>query len=51
MPTISGKHGLRVVLFSRAAGDAIGGLGGAFAGFLICKVAFNDKGLSNVRKV
>ena len=38
-------------LFRGSTGDAIGGLTGVFAGFLIGGVAFNDKSLSDVREV
>lgn len=51
MAAVGVENALWVGLLRGSAGDAIGEFTGAFAGFLICAVAFNDKSLSNVGKV
>ena len=44
-------HILGIGLLRRLAGDAIGGLTGAFAGLFMDAVPFDDKSLSNVREI
>lgn len=51
MAAVGGENALWVGLLRGSAGDAIGEFTGAFAGFFVCAVAFNDKSLSNVGEV
>jgi len=51
MAAIGGEDSLRVGLFGASASNTMGDLGGAFAGLLIDAVTFDDKSLSNMRKV
>lgn len=51
VPAVCGKDATRVGLFRRSAGDAIGDFTGVFTGFFIYGLSFDDKGLSDVRKV
>ncbi len=48
---VGGKYALRISLFRRSAGNAIGDFTGILTGFLICGLALYEKGLSNVREV
>jgi len=47
---VGGEHALRVSLFRWTAGDTIGDFTGVFIGLLICGLALDEKGLSDVRK-
>jgi hypothetical protein len=49
--TVDGKHTLRVSLFGRAAGNAIGDFAGVLTGFFICGLPLDDKSLSDMREV
>ena len=51
MGAIGGENLLGIGLLRRLAGDAIGGLTGAFAGLFMDAVPFDDKSLSNVREI
>jgi uncharacterized membrane protein len=51
MGAIGGENLLGIGLLRRLAGDAVGGLTGAFAGLFMDAVPFDDKSLSNVREI
>jgi hypothetical protein len=51
MAAVGGKNPLGVGLFGLSAGQAIGDFMGVLTAFFVCGLPFDDKSLSNVRKV
>jgi len=51
MATVGGKNALSVDLVGALTGDAIADIGAIFSAFLVRELAFDDKSLSDMRKV